>query len=131
MAAIGAAQHPSAAPPTATSEPTPKSLAAPTIVGEVIPLATMIDDRHPTGARGYLRRIVRLLQQVSEAAHALHEAGVLHRDIKPGNVLVTADGEQAVLMDLGLAQLADDTEGRLTGARGNSSGRFATPVRSR
>src|SRR5205823_10045352 len=48
---------------------------------------------------------------------ALHEAGILHRDIKPGNILVTEDGSQAVLMDLGLAQLADDVDGRLTRTR--------------
>ena len=42
---------------------------------------------------------------------------MVHRDIKPGNIVLTADGEQAVLMDLGLAQLADDVEGRLTRTR--------------
>jgi tetratricopeptide (TPR) repeat protein len=55
--------------------------------------------------------------QVAEAAHALHEHGVIHRDVKPGNIMVTAGGGQAVLMDLGLAQLADDVEGRLTRTR--------------
>ncbi len=40
-----------------------------------------------------------------------------HRDIKPDNVMVTPDGAQAVLMDLGLAQLADEAEGRLTRTR--------------
>ena len=65
----------------------------------------------------YLRHIVELVRQVAEAAHALHEAGVIHRDIKPGNIMVAADGSQAVLMDLGLAQLADEAEGRLTRTR--------------
>src|SRR5207302_8600210 len=41
----------------------------------------------------------------------------IHRDIKPGNILLSASGERAVLMDLGLAQLADDVEGRLTRTR--------------
>jgi len=67
--------------------------------------------------RSYARHIVDLVAQVAEAAHALHEAGILHRDIKPGNIMVSANGTQAVLMDLGLAQLADDTEGRLTRTR--------------
>src|SRR5207253_5848442 len=53
----------------------------------------------------------------TEAAHALHEAGVIHRDIKPGNILVNSAGDQAFLMDLGLAQLADDEDGRLTRTR--------------
>jgi serine/threonine protein kinase len=71
----------------------------------------------PLGGRDYLRHIVELMCQVAEAAEALHEAGILHRDIKPGNIMVSADGRQAVLMDLGLAQLADEVEGRLTRTR--------------
>src|SRR5262249_39800116 len=67
--------------------------------------------------RSYIRHIVGLMCQVAEAAHALHEAGIIHRDIKPGNVMVSADGTQAILMDLGLAQLADEVEGRLTRSR--------------
>ena len=72
---------------------------------------------HQAGDRGYVRHVVELVRQVAEAAHALHEAGVIHRDIKPDNILVTPDGSQAVLMDLGLAQLADESEGRLTRTR--------------
>ncbi len=68
-------------------------------------------------SRGYVEQIVELVRQVARAAHSLHEAGVVHRDIKPGNIMVTADGGHAVLMDLGLAQLADEAEGRLTRTR--------------
>lgn len=64
--------------------------------------------------RAHVAQVVELIRQGAEAAHALHEAHVVHRDIKPGNIMVTPDGTHAVLMDLGLAQLADDTEGRLT-----------------
>src|SRR5205085_2637829 len=70
----------------------------------------------PAG-RSYIRHVIELTRQVAEAAHALHESGIVHRDIKPGNVMVTEDGGQAVLMDLGLAQLADDLDGRLTRTR--------------
>ena len=71
----------------------------------------------PMMGRSYLRHIVELVRQAAEAAHALHAAGVIHRDVKPGNIMVSADGGQAVLMDLGLAQFADDTQGRLTRTR--------------
>ncbi len=67
--------------------------------------------------KSYVAQIVELMRQAAMAAHTLHEVGVVHRDIKPGNIIVTADGRQAVLMDLGLAQLADETEGRLTRTR--------------
>jgi serine/threonine protein kinase/tetratricopeptide (TPR) repeat protein len=70
-----------------------------------------------TTGRDFVRQIVTLMRPVAGAADSLHEAGILHRDIKPGNILVTADGSTAVLMDLGLAQLADDIEGRLTRTR--------------
>ncbi|HZU36737.1 MAG TPA: serine/threonine-protein kinase, partial [Gemmataceae bacterium] len=69
------------------------------------------------GGRGHVAKVVELIRQVAGAAHALHEAGVIHRDIKPGNIMLTTDGRYAVLMDLGLAQLSDDTEGRLTRTR--------------
>jgi hypothetical protein len=58
-----------------------------------------------------------LLRQVAEAGHALHEAGVIHRDIKPGNIMVNETGNRAVLVDLGLAQLADQVQGKLTRTR--------------
>ncbi len=69
------------------------------------------------GSRAYIRHIVELLLQVTDATQALHEAGVVHRDIKPGNVMVTPDGKNAVLMDLGLAQLADDGSQKVTKTR--------------
>ena len=45
---------------------------------------------------------IRALAHAARAAHALHEAGVAHRAIKPGNVLIHEEG--AKLSDLGLAQ---------------------------
>jgi serine/threonine protein kinase len=83
------------------------------------PARSRPDSHPPSGAAGrdYVRHVVELVRQVAEAAHALHEAGVIHRDIKPDNVLITPDSTQAVLMDLGLAQLADEAEGRLTRTR--------------
>ncbi len=51
---------------------------------------------------------LRLLVDVCDALHALHAAGLVHRDVKPANVLVTRTG-RAVLVDLGVAHL--DTGG--------------------
>jgi len=50
---------------------------------------------------------VRLLVQVCEAVAHAHRNLVVHRDIKPGNILVTADG-LPVLLDFGIAKLLDD-----------------------
>jgi serine/threonine protein kinase/tetratricopeptide (TPR) repeat protein len=68
-------------------------------------------------SQGYIQHIVELIIQIAQAAQSLHEAGVVHRDIKPGNVMLTADGQNAVLMDLGLAQIADDRQNRVTQTR--------------
>jgi serine/threonine protein kinase len=67
--------------------------------------------------RDYISQVVDLIRQSAEAAHALHKAGVVHRDIKPGNVMVSADGRQAYLMDLGLAHVVEEGKGNLTRTR--------------
>jgi eukaryotic-like serine/threonine-protein kinase len=58
---------------------------------------------------------VRILRQMAAALAAIHAAGVLHRDLKPGNVMLRADGSIA-LIDFGLAkQLTLDAEITATG----------------
>ena len=47
---------------------------------------------------------LRAVAQIARAAHSLHGAGIVHRDIRPSNMLRRADGT-AALADLGLAQL--------------------------
>jgi serine/threonine protein kinase/tetratricopeptide (TPR) repeat protein len=70
-----------------------------------------------TESRNYVADTVKLLCQVASATQSLHEAGIVHRDIKPGNIMLTPDGQQAVLMDLGLAQMDDDSTAKVTRTR--------------
>lgn len=57
------------------------------------------------------RRALRILGQVGSALHAVHESKLVHRDIKPGNVLLWNAGEEdehAMLTDFGIAKGLDD-----------------------
>jgi serine/threonine protein kinase/tetratricopeptide (TPR) repeat protein len=101
---------------TATDHDPLKSLAD-TVQGVNDSGQSLMPPLHASSSRSYVRHVVELLYQVADAAHALHQAGVVHRDIKPGNIMLTADGAQVVLMDLGLAQLIDESEQRLTRTR--------------
>jgi pimeloyl-ACP methyl ester carboxylesterase len=68
-------------------------------------------------ARGPLptAEVLRLGAEIADALDRAHRAGVVHRDLKPGNVMLSKSG--AKLMDFGLAR-----EGRLGGAFGASGG---------
>ncbi|SNS86905.1 Protein kinase domain-containing protein [Actinomadura meyerae] len=52
-------------------------------------------------------RVAEIGRQVAGALRAAHAIGILHRDVKPANVLVAGD-DRAVLTDFGIAQLAGD-----------------------
>ena len=53
-----------------------------------------------------LRRAIELALQVADAMAKVHEHGVVHRDLKPDNVLVAGDG-YAKIIDFGVAKLVD------------------------
>lgn len=53
-----------------------------------------------------LARALRILRDVLAGLHYAHEVGVVHRDLKPGNILISDDG-QIKLADFGLARAVD------------------------
>ena len=68
--------------------------------------------RTPSG--GYDRaRVISTLRQLTEGVQAIHDAGKLHRDIKPTNVLVTPQGK-VVIVDFGLARDSEQSDAGLT-----------------
>ena len=53
-------------------------------------------------------RAVRIIEQVAKALHAAHKVGLVHRDVKPSNILLDED-DFAYLIDFGIARATDET----------------------
>ena len=78
-------------------------------------LAQELAARDPCAAldRAAVWRYVTLVEKASRALHIAHEAGLVHRDVKPGNIMVTA-GDEPVVLDFGLALFRDLEAEKLT-----------------
>ncbi len=63
-----------------------------------------LDDYMSTSRRSVAETLI-LFKQICEAVNAAHLRGVIHRDLKPGNIRIDADGQPQIL-DFGLAKVA-------------------------
>ena len=61
-----------------------------------------------------LAQALELISQVCAALHYAHERGIVHRDVKPANILVTRDG-RAKVADFGVARIVQAEGGRIAG----------------
>ncbi|WP_200308864.1 serine/threonine-protein kinase [Streptomyces adelaidensis] len=85
----------------------------PWIVMELVEGVSLADAVKERG-RIEAREAARIGMWVLRALRAAHRAGVLHRDVKPGNVLLAEDG-RVMLTDFGIAQVEGDTTITRTG----------------
>ncbi|QDU23600.1 serine/threonine-protein kinase [Urbifossiella limnaea] len=80
----------------------------PYLVMEFIPGETLQDKLNRTGPLE-VADIVRIGRQIAEGLAAAHATDLIHRDIKPGNVLIESGARKTVkITDFGLARAADD-----------------------
>jgi hypothetical protein len=59
-------------------------------------------------------KVLDIVAQTASALHAAHNAGLVHRDIKPGNLLITPEG-RVKITDFGIARIADQVPLTATG----------------
>ncbi len=90
------------------------------IVMEYVAGRTLLDAIPPLGLR--VGQVLQYSTQMADALNAAHAAGIIHRDFKPANVMVTGSGLVKIL-DFGLAKLTDPSSAmNLTATAGASTG---------
>ncbi|WP_308798142.1 serine/threonine-protein kinase [Agromyces silvae] len=83
------------------------------LVMELVPgeaLSTILEREHVLSTD----KVLDIVAQTAAALQAAHAAGLVHRDIKPGNLLITPDG-RVKITDFGIARIADQVPLTATG----------------
>ena len=78
---------------------------------EYIPGITMKQYLRSKGNRLDERTVLRLMRPVLESLDKVHRSGIIHRDISPDNILITAD-QKVTLIDFGAARMASGNDGK-------------------
>ncbi len=78
-------------------------------------------------ARIPMERVVMVLEQITSALRSLHHAGIIHRDVKPANILLDPFRDRAVLVDVGIASRQGE-RASLAGTPGYMAPEAATPI---
>lgn len=74
---------------------------------------------------------IRIIAQVAQGLHRAHRQGMIHRDVKPDNILVTKDGGTAKLADLGLVKEVENDLNLTRTGRGLGTPHFMAPEQFR
>ncbi len=81
----------------------------PRVHGESLRACLQRDPQPPLG------EVRRILTDVASALQTAHAAGVVHRDVKPDNILLEGDERRVLVTDFGIAKALDIRDGTLTG----------------
>ena len=81
----------------------------------------------PYNNEHYVAHVVELIRDAARALHTVHEQGVVHRDVSPGNLMLTPDGQRIVLMDFGLAKGGGESQSVSIGTGFMGKLRYAAP----
>ncbi|WP_124707724.1 serine/threonine-protein kinase [Gordonia insulae] len=102
----------------------------PWLVMEYLPSRSVAQILHATGTLG-VQQAAQIGAQVADAMAEAHTAGIVHRDIKPGNILITTTGRNAGLVkitDFGISRAKDDVSLTKAGVITGTPAYFAPEV---